>query len=35
LGYTSKEFWSIVERLWNLDIFEKKDEKWVLKNPNW
>ncbi len=35
LGYTSKEFWNRVEELWNRDIFEKKDDKWVLKNPNW
>jgi len=33
LGYTQKEFWDIVEKMWNRDIFEKKDEKWVLKNP--
>jgi hypothetical protein len=25
LGYTSKQFWDIVEKFWNRDIFEKVD----------
>lgn len=33
LGYTQKEFWEITDRLWNTEIFEKRDGKWVLKNP--
>ncbi|MGY5871404.1 MAG: N-acetyl sugar amidotransferase [Candidatus Thorarchaeota archaeon] len=33
LGYTPREFWDIVEKMWNRDIFEQKDSKWVLKNP--
>lgn len=32
LGYTEREFWSIVDKLYNKDIFEKNDcDKWVLK----
>jgi N-acetyl sugar amidotransferase len=33
LGYTPKQFWDIVEKMWNRDIFEQRDGKWVLKNP--
>jgi N-acetyl sugar amidotransferase len=33
LGYTMKEFWDIVEKFWNRDIFEKVDETWELKSP--
>jgi hypothetical protein len=33
LGYTPKQFWSVVEKMWNKDIFEQRDSKWVLKNP--
>ncbi len=33
LGYTANEFWTIVEKLWNHDIFEQIDGKWVIKNP--
>ena len=33
LGYSQKEFWDIVDKLWNKDIFEQRDGKWVLKNP--
>ena len=29
--YTSREFWDIVERFWNRDIFEKTDGAWKLK----
>jgi N-acetyl sugar amidotransferase len=34
-GHTSKEFWDIVEKFWNRDIFEKVDDQWKLKNPIW
>jgi hypothetical protein len=33
LGYTPKQFWSVVEKMWNRDIFEQRDSKWVLKSP--
>lgn len=33
LGYSTKEFWDIVERFWNRDIFEKVDGTWQLKDP--
>jgi len=32
-GYSTKEFWDIVEKFWNRDIFEKVDDVWQLKNP--
>ena len=28
-GYSVREFWDIVERFWNKDIFEKKDGLWI------
>jgi hypothetical protein len=31
LGYTKQEFWRIVEKLWNPDIFEKRGTNWVFK----
>jgi hypothetical protein len=34
-GYSEDEFWNIVEKFWNKDIFEKVDGKWKLKNPIW
>ncbi len=35
-GYTHKEFWDIVDKLYNRDIFEKdKWGQWKLKNPIW
>lgn len=34
-GYTNKEFWDIVEKFWNRDIFEKVNGVWQLKNPIW
>ncbi len=34
-GYTNKEFWDIVEKFWNRDIFEKSDGLWKLKDPVW
>jgi N-acetyl sugar amidotransferase len=30
-GYSESEFWSVVDRFWNKDIFENKDGQWVLK----
>lgn len=35
-GYTESEFWSIVDKLYNRDLFEKNAlGAWVLKNPIW
>jgi N-acetyl sugar amidotransferase len=34
-GYTDREFWDVVEKFWNQDIFEKFDGVWQLKNPIW
>ena len=34
-GYTEKEFWDIIEKFYNKDIFEKVNGKWQLKNPIW
>ncbi len=33
LGYTPKQFWEIVEKFWNTDIFKKIHGAWRLKNP--
>ena len=30
-GYTESEFWAIIDKLYNPDLFIKKDGKWVLK----
>ena len=35
LGYTTKEFWDIVERFWNREIFEKKDGLWKKRKEAW
>lgn len=35
MGYTTREFWDIVENFWNTEIFEKIDGIWRLKNPLW
>lgn len=32
-GYTYKEFWDIVDKFYNKDIFEKVDGQWRLKKP--
>lgn len=32
-GYTKKEFWDIVERFWNPEIFEKEVVSWKMKVP--
>ncbi|MEM1484901.1 N-acetyl sugar amidotransferase [Oscillospiraceae bacterium PP1C4] len=35
-GYTETEFWSIVDKFYNRDIFTKDEYgRWVLKNPVW
>ncbi|MEG1304197.1 MAG: N-acetyl sugar amidotransferase [Oscillospiraceae bacterium] len=36
VGYTETEFWAIIDRFYNRDIFEKDFVgKWVLKEPVW
>lgn len=36
LGYTESQFWSIVDKLYNRNIFEKNSQgQWCLKNPVW
>lgn len=36
LGYTRTEFWCIVDKLYNQELFEKDQyDRWVLKNPVW
>jgi len=32
-GYTEDEFWKIVEKFYNPEIFRKEEGKWVLKEP--
>ena len=35
-GYTEREFWAIVDRWYNRELFEKDGfGRWVLKNPLW
>lgn len=35
-GYTETEFWSVIEKLYNRNLFEKDAMgKWVLKHPIW
>lgn len=35
-GYTEAEFWNIVDKLYNTDLFEKNNiGEWVLKRPIW
>ena len=35
-GYSETEFWSIVDKFYNRDLFEKNDfGEWILKNPVW
>lgn len=31
LGYSTKEFWDIVEKFWNREIFKKIEERWIMK----
>jgi len=33
--YTENEFWNIVEKFWNKEIFENVNGRWELKNPIW
>ncbi len=33
LGYSEREFWSIVDGFYNKDIFVKKGMNWILKDP--
>lgn len=33
LGYTRRQFWDIVERFWNPELFDNVDGVWRLKNP--
>lgn len=36
LGYTESEFWAIVDKFYNTELFEKnKMGEWVLKDPVW
>ena len=36
LGYSTQEFWSIVNKFYNPELFEKdKNGEWKLKNPIW
>jgi hypothetical protein len=36
VGYSHSEFWSIIDKLYNKDIFEKNNYgQWVLKSPIW
>ena len=35
IGITKEEFWNIVEKFWNKDIFHKVNGKWELKDPIW
>jgi N-acetyl sugar amidotransferase len=32
-GYSEREFWSIVDKFYNPNLFEKRGAKWILKNP--
>lgn len=34
-GYTHEEFWNIVDKFYNKNLFEKRNDEWVLKNPIW
>ena len=31
-GYTREEFWNIVEKFWNRELFERTDKGWKLRN---
>ena len=33
-GYTVKEFWDIVEKFWNRDIFEKVNGVWAARDED-
>ena len=35
-GYTETEFWAIIDKLYNPELFEKDNfGNWVLKHPVW
>lgn len=35
-GYTEAEFWAVIDKLYNRDLFEKDNfGRWILKNPVW
>lgn len=34
-GYTREEFFGIVDKFWNRDLFKKEGDGWILKNPVW
>ena len=33
-GYTHREFWDIVDRFWNREIFKRVDGKWKVKKDS-
>ena len=34
VGYSESDFWAIVDKLYNRNLFEKdKNERWILKSP--
>ena len=36
LGYSEAEFWKVIDKFYNRDIFEKDSAgRWVLKDPIW
>ena len=35
LGYSEREFWDIVDKFYNKELFEKTDIGWKLKKPIW
>ncbi|MBD3426545.1 MAG: N-acetyl sugar amidotransferase [Candidatus Omnitrophica bacterium] len=35
LGITEEEFWKVVEKFWNRELFRKVDGRWELKEPIW
>lgn len=35
LGYSERQFWGIVDKFYNKELFEKTDGGWKLKNPIW
>ena len=36
MGYSEVEFWSIIDKHYNEDLFMKNENgQWVLKNPIW
>ena len=36
VGYTETEFWNIMDKFYNRDLFEKSSNgDWILKHPIW